>query len=64
MKELNNEYKIWLQTLGFAASSVKSLPMYTAEMLNWLGQQNITGASQITAEAIKIFFFHWKNRKN
>ena len=72
MKELNNEYKIWLQTLGFAASSVKSLPMYTAEMLTWLEQQNITGANQtytefsrsITAEAIKTFFFHWKNRKN
>lgn len=72
MKELNNEYKIWLQTLGFAASSVKSLPMYTAEMLTWMQQQNINTANQtctelsrsITAEALKEFFFHWKNRKN
>lgn len=72
MKELNNEYKIWLQTLGFAESSVKSLPNYTAEMLTWLDRNHITGANQtcaersrsITAEAIKAFFFHWKNRKN
>lgn len=64
MKQLNTEFKTWLHTLGFAASSVKSLPMYTAEMLTWLEQNQISTASQITAEAIKAFFFQWKNRKN
>ena len=83
MKELNNEYKTWLETLGFAESSVKSLPQYTAEMLNWMEhggalknhsvndfseepacRVGITEANQITAEGIKEFFFHWKNRKN
>jgi len=72
MKELNNEYKTWLQTLGFSASTVKSLPQYTAEMLSWLEQKHITAANEtctelsrsITAEAIQNFFFQWKNRKN
>jgi len=64
MKELNNEYKTWLETLGFAESSVKSLPMYIAEMLRYFEQNNITAVNQITAEAIQKFFFHWKNRKN
>jgi len=64
MKQLNNEYKTWLQTLGFAASTVKSLPQYTAEMLQYFEQNEITAANQITSEAIKTFFFHWKKRKN
>jgi len=64
MKELNHEYKTWLQTLGFAESSVKSLPMYIAEMLRYFEENNITETNQITAESIQTFFFHWKNRKN
>src|SRR3970040_1804017 len=55
MKELNNEYKTWLETLGFAESSVKSLPMYIAEMLRYFEQNNITAVNQITAEAINNF---------
>lgn len=64
MKQLNDEYKTWLQTLGFAASTVKSLPQYTAEMLQYFEQNRITTVNQITTEAIKTFFFHWKKRKN
>ena len=72
MKQLNDEYKTWLQTLGFAASTVKSLPQYTAEMLQYFEQNRITTVNQtcaehsrsITSEAIKTFFFHWKKRKN
>lgn len=67
MKELNNEYKTWLQTLGFAESSVKSLPMYTAEMLTWLEQNKCLKSPSFggVGEAdIKEFFFQWKNRKN
>lgn len=64
MQELNNEYKTWLQTLGFAASSVKSLPRYTNEMLLRFEKNNIREASEITAPAIKDFFLHWKHRKN
>ena len=64
MKQLNDEYKTWLQTLGFAISTVKSLPQYVAEMLIWMQEQGITGANQVTEEAIQNFFFHWKKRKN
>ena len=64
ISHLNQEFKTWLQTLGFADSSVTSFPKYTAEMLTWFEQNNIKEINQITAEAIKIFFFQWKNRKN
>lgn len=64
MEQLNNEFKTWLQTLGFAASTVKSFPMYTAEMLQYCEANNLTTVKQITAELIQDFFFHWKNRRN
>lgn len=64
MNGLNKEYQTWLHTLGFAESSVRSLPLYTSEMLTWLAQKQITVARQITAESIHEFFFQWKNRKN
>ena len=35
---LKEEYRQWLQTLGFAASTVKSLPNYITELLTWLEQ--------------------------
>jgi len=61
MQKLNEEYKTWLKTLGFADSSVKSFPMYTAEMLHCF---EIKGIKGITAETIQGFFFQWKERKN
>lgn len=64
MKELKEEFKTWLKTLGFANSTVKSFPQYVNEMLLYFEQNNITEANQITAEAIQHFFFQWKNRKN
>lgn len=64
MENLNKEYKSWLKTLGFASVSVKSLPLYTGEMLNWMKKNKINTTGQITAETIKTYFFQWKKRKN
>lgn len=64
MKSLNKEFKNWLETLNFAESSIKSFPVYTSEMLNWIEEQNITEVNEIQAESINNFFFYWKNRKN
>lgn len=64
MKTVNKEFQNWLKTLGYADSSVKSLPNYTSEMVNWLKENSIIDTSLITAESIQTFFFYWKNRKN
>jgi len=64
MKNINNEFKQWLTTLGFADSSVKSLPQYVNEMLDYLKENNISEVNHITKESIQNFFFQWKNRKN
>ena len=64
---LKEEYRQWLQTLGFSESSVKSLPQYIAEMLSWLDQNKRLKSSSfggIGEADIREFFFQWKNRKN
>lgn len=64
MKELNQEFKTWLKTLGFADNSVKSFPLYSGELIQFLIDQGLEESGQITAELIRNFFFQWKNRKN
>jgi integrase/recombinase XerD len=64
MNELNNEFKKWLQTLGFADSSVKSFPLYSNEFVLFLIDKGIQTPKEITTELIKVYFFQWKNRKN
>ncbi len=64
MKELNQEFKKWLQTLGFADSSVKSFPLYSKELIQFLLDQGIEQPGQITAGSIEGFLFQWKTRRN
>jgi integrase/recombinase XerD len=64
MKTLNQEFTNWLQTLGFAKSTVKSFPVYTKELIDYLEQHKTTKIQEITTEQIHSFFFYWKNRKN
>lgn len=64
MQQLKEDYRIWLQTLGFAESTVKSLPQYIQEMLPYFETKAITTTPEITSETIETYFLHWKNRKN
>jgi integrase/recombinase XerD len=64
MQQLKEDYRIWLRTLGFAESTVKSLPQYIQEMLPYFETNAITTAPEITSEAIETYFLHWKQRKN
>lgn len=64
MKELNQEFKKWLQTLGFAESSVRSFPMYSQEFVAFLEEKGLESPEEITAVLIEAYFFQWKNRKN
>jgi integrase/recombinase XerD len=61
MEDKNEGFKLWLQTMGFAASSVKSLPRYSLEMLLYFKERSI---EDLTGENIVIFFQQWKQRKN
>jgi site-specific recombinase XerD len=63
-KALQSGFGEWLQTLGYAASTVRSLPAYVAELLTWLENKNIEKPEKITSEHIRNFFFQWKRRRN
>jgi integrase/recombinase XerD len=58
MNSLNNEYKQWLATLGYADSSVKSMPSYINELLIFIGN------TAITNENINNYFEQFKLRNN
>ena len=58
MNSLNNEYKQWLVTIGFADSSVNSFPMYVNELLKY------TAKTRLTAENINNYFEQFKQRNN
>ena len=58
MKNINEEYKQWLVTIGFADSSVKSFPMYVNELLKY------TANTAITAQSIYNYFEQFKQRNN
>ena len=56
--KINNEYKQWLVTIGFADSSAKSFPMYVNELLKY------TAKTRLTAENINNYFEQFKQRNN
>ncbi len=58
MNNINEEYKQWLVTIGFADSSVKSFPMYVNELLIFIGNK------AITAQLIQTYFEQFKQRNN
>lgn len=64
LKNLKDEYREWLRALGFASSSVKSLPNYIEEMLIYLEEMGLKDPREITEDIIRTYFFQWKNRKN
>ena len=64
MKEVNEEYKRWLETLGFSAKTVKIFSGYINEMLLWLEDHEIQEIQSITEKKITTYFFHWQKRKN
>ena len=63
-KLLEQGFKDWLQTLGYAASTVYSLPLQLREFLNHLENKGITEVKKITQEHINNFIEYFKNRKN
>lgn len=61
---LEQGFKDWLRTLGYADSTVYSMPLQLREFLHWLEQQGITKIEKLTAGLIKDFTQYFKNRKN
>ena len=63
-KGLVSSYKEWLDILGYAESTVNSLPVHLQEFLYYLEQQRITTIRFITTERIKEYYRYLQERSN
>ena len=63
-KILNQEYKIWLDTLGFSKLVVYNLNYRVKDFLEWLKQNNITHIKNLTNKNIQQYFDCLQTRPN
>ena len=54
-QRLEENYRDWLQTLGYAQTTVKSLPIYIRELLHYLEHHNKPDIHQVTEQDIRDF---------
>lgn len=61
-KRIEQGFKSWLATLGYAQSSVYGLPRRIREFLSWLEQEQITSIHTVSQSQTKAFIAQFKNR--
>lgn len=59
MEEIINSFRIWLETLNYSPSAIKSRPRLLLEFFEWQQQQNTDG---ITADLINQWFVYLSQR--
>ena len=63
-KTLNQEYKIWLDTLGFSNSIIYKFNYHIRDFFEWLKQNNITHIKQLEIKHIYKYFDYQQTRPN
>jgi integrase/recombinase XerD len=61
---LEQSFKKWLQTLGYAKSTVYASTIFVRDFFKWLEPQEIKELNQITKAIIKSYHNHLQTRKN
>ncbi|HAZ02544.1 MAG TPA: hypothetical protein DCY97_10290 [Marinilabiliales bacterium] len=61
---LEQSFKKWLHTLGYAESTVYASTHYVRDFFKWLESQEIKELNQITKPTIKSYHNHLQTRKN
>jgi integrase/recombinase XerD len=61
---LEQSFKKWLQTLGYAESTVYASTIFVRDFFKWLKPQEIKELNQITKPIIKSYHNHLQTRKN
>lgn len=60
---LINAYTEYLQTLGFAATTVYDFPRFVADFLLWLEQKGISRINQLTTKTVFAYFTHLEHAR-
>jgi integrase/recombinase XerD len=63
-KEINKQYAVWLDTLGFADKVVYGYKNFIRDFLQWLETQQITQINQLTQRNINQYFNSLETREN
>ena len=63
-QEILKSFKNWLDILGFADSTLESLPNHLQEFFYYLENHNINTINHITTQIIKDYYEHLKTRDN
>jgi integrase/recombinase XerD len=63
-QEILKNFKNWLDILGFADSTLESLPNHLQEFFYYLENHNIHTINHITTQIVKDYYEHLKTRDN
>jgi integrase/recombinase XerD len=63
-QEILKSFKNWLDILGFADSTLESLPNHLQEFFYYLENHNINTINHITTQIVKNYYEHLKTRDN
>jgi integrase/recombinase XerD len=61
---INNEYAVWLKTLGFSKSIVYNYPLSIVYFFEWLQNKNIANIALLNATHIHSYFEYLQQRPN
>lgn len=62
--DLQNSFKKWLTTLGYAESTVYASTNYTRDFFTWLVNNHINKLTQINPKVIKTYYDYLQQRSN
>ena len=63
-REIIKSFKNWLDILGYADSTLLSLPNHLREFLHYLENEHINQINLITVQTTKDYYNHLKTREN
>ncbi|MFK6999652.1 tyrosine-type recombinase/integrase [Flavobacterium oreochromis] len=63
-REIHKDFKNWLDILGYAESTQKSLPNHLKEFFYYLEEYHINQINLINVQTIKNYYHHLKTRDN
>jgi len=62
--QIIKSFASWLQTLGYASSTVYGMPRQLREFLEWIEEKGVTKVESITEEQMIRFITYFKTRPN
>lgn len=63
-REIQNQYSVWLDTLGFSLGVVNDFPKRIRDFFEWLETQGVSQINQLSQKRISEYFNYLQHRPN